>query len=412
MTLEELFCQSVEALPPILRGLGREKRLSPEDLEDLQSQIHLKLLEEDYRVLRRWDSRSSLKTYLVTVVYNMWNDRVRGEKGTVRVSAAAKRLGPAAKELERLIGLGLKLDEAYQVIKPRFPGLSRGEAEEIAAQINPRRGRQKERIDVAAGLPDPEPRPDRRLELQKKFAEKLKALALMRGILSELPEQDRILLLAAHAEGVKFSRIAGSLGIVQRLLYRRNERLLNKLKTSLEEAGIRWEDLSEVLGIDEPPETPPRASAAAKRLGPPAPELEYLLMRQGFSFDEAYQAIKPHFPGLSRGEAEEIVAQISPPLALRFEALIEPSGIPVHTGFQAIVTKTETCITPTDLAAFLEGSLRGEERDRMVRHLNHCSDCFDRYIGAARLLDAIEEEEASALSAADGNRAVDPNQPT
>jgi len=70
---------------------------------------------------------------------------------------------------------------------------------------------------------------------------------------------------------------------------------------------------------------------------------------------------------------------------------------------------TETCVTPTDLAAFLEGNLTGEERDRTVRHLNHCPDCFERYIGAARLLDAIEEEEASALSAADGNRAVDPS---
>jgi hypothetical protein len=57
---------------------------------------------------------------------------------------------------------------------------------------------------------------------------------------------------------------------------------------------------------------------------------------------------------------------------------------------------TETCVTPTDLAVFLEGSLTGEERDRIVRHLNHCPDCFERYIGAARLLDAIEEEEASA----------------
>ena len=51
---------------------------------------------------------------------------------------------------------------------------------------------------------------------------------------------------------------------------------------------------------------------------------------------------------------------------------------------------TEACVTPTDLAAFLEGNLTGEERDRMVRHLNQCPDCFERYIGAARLLDAIE----------------------
>lgn len=69
---------------------------------------------------------------------------------------------------------------------------------------------------------------------------------------------------------------------------------------------------------------------------------------------------------------------------------------------------TKICVTPTDLAAFLEGNLTGEERERMVRHLNRCPDCFERYIGAARLLDAIKEEEASALSAADVN-AVEQN---
>lgn len=52
----------------------------------------------------------------------------------------------------------------------------------------------------------------------------------------------------------------------------------------------------------------------------------------------------------------------------------------------------KTCATPADLAAFLEGNLKGEERDRMVRHLNRCPDCFERYTGTARLLDAIEEE--------------------
>jgi len=53
---------------------------------------------------------------------------------------------------------------------------------------------------------------------------------------------------------------------------------------------------------------------------------------------------------------------------------------------------TETCVSSTDLAAFLEGNLTGEERDRMVRHLNRCPDCFERYTGTARLLDTIEEE--------------------
>ena len=66
-----------------------------------------------------------------------------------------------------------------------------------------------------------------------------------------------------------------------------------------------------------------------------------------------------------------------------------------------MMAATETCVTPTDLAAFLEGNLTGEERDRMVRHLNRCPDCFERYTQTARLLDAIEEDEASAPPVAD-----------
>jgi RNA polymerase sigma factor (sigma-70 family) len=340
MTLEGLFHQSLEALPLILRGLGREKRLSLEELEDLRSDIQIKLLEEDYRVLRRWNRRSSFKVYLITVVYNIWCDRVRAEKGTVRVSAAANRLGPPAQKLEILIGRGLKLDEAYQVIKPLFPGLSRDEAEEIAAQINPRPGRRFESEDVVARLPDLEQTGDKRLEQEEKLVKKHEALDLMRQRLAELPEQDRILLVRVHAEGVKFSHIARSLGgIDQRSLYRRNESLITKLRTDLEEAGIHWEDLSEVLGIDE-------------------------------------------------GKA----------LYSRMEPIAERSGM-------MAVTKTCSMLT----ASFLDGSLLGDERDLIVWHLNGCTDCFERYIGSARLLDAIEEEEASALSAADENRAVEPS---
>lgn len=368
VTLEELYHQSLEALPAILRVLGREKRLSPEELEDLRSDIQVKLLEDDYRVLRRWDSRASLKGYLAIVLYNIWHDRVRGEKGKVVVSAAARRLGPPAPELEVLLGRqGLTFEEAYQAIKPRFPGLSRGEAEEIATQINPRPSRSFESVTGVTPLPDPEPTAEERLEQREKLGKKRKALALMDRLLSELPEQDCVLLVRAHAEGVKFSRISRSLGLDQRSLYRHNERLLTKLRTDLEEAGIRWEDLSEVLGIDAyPSETGPEERAGA---------------------------------GVARRRLFEDEALL----------LIEPREIPGRARFRIMARKKwmaeiKTCVTPTDLAAFLEGSLKGEERDRMVWHLIYCPDCFERYIGAARLLDAIEEEEASAaLSAADGN---------
>ena len=150
------------------------------------------------------------------------------------------------------------------MIKPRFPGLSRGKAEEMAAKINPKPNRIFEREDVIALLLGLEPTGDELLEQRETLVEIRKALDLMERILSELPEQDRMLLERAHAEGVKFSRIARSLGIDQRSLYRRNEGLLKKLRTDLEKAGIRWEALSGVLGTDaRPSETGPGERAGA-----------------------------------------------------------------------------------------------------------------------------------------------------
>jgi hypothetical protein len=49
MTPEELYRQSLKDLPTILGVLGRKNRLSPEEVEDLRSDIHLKLLEDDHR---------------------------------------------------------------------------------------------------------------------------------------------------------------------------------------------------------------------------------------------------------------------------------------------------------------------------------------------------------------------------
>lgn len=561
MALEQLYHHSLEALTPILRGLGREKRLSPEELEDLRSDLQIKLLEDDYRVLRQWNRCSSIEDYLKKVTYNSWRDRIRGDKGYVRVSPIATRLGPPAPELEMLLGRqGLTLDEAYQVIKPRFPSLSLGETEEIAAKINPRRGRSFVSEDVVVRVPDPKLTGDKHLEQREKLVEKRKALGLLRQLLAELPKQDRMLLVHAHAEGVKLSHIARSLGIDQRPLYRRNEKLLTQLRTTLEEAGLRWENLREVLGIDGPPE---RAYWLAEQLGTPARELEVLLTRQGLTFDEAYQAIKPRFPDLSRSEAEKIAAQIAHkpgrrfqidgpmsvllvhaldmifhiarssgihqrpldrckerllmrlrtaleearlyleslrevlaideprerenqlvhgekdkvrvfaaakrliPSVLKFARLLKWQGLTFKEAYRAIpaqdrmvlgrarvervtfahiastlgidqqplfwrneslLTQLRTTlekavlrwqdlgieeppegkyrmiqeptlgtrapgVTSTDLAAFLKGTLPRGERYRMVRHLNHCPDCFDRYTREARLLEAIEKEE-------------------
>lgn len=57
---------------------------------------------------------------------------------------------------------------------------------------------------------------------------------------------------------------------------------------------------------------------------------------------------------------------------------------------------TKPCLTLAELAAFLGGRLARERLDRMVRHLNRCLECFERYIEAVELM---EDFEAGVLDA-------------
>ena len=65
--------------------------------------MQLKFLERGYDVLRRFEGRSSLKTYLTVVVRRLlldWQDHTYGKW---RPTATALRLGPHAVHLERLM---------------------------------------------------------------------------------------------------------------------------------------------------------------------------------------------------------------------------------------------------------------------------------------------------------------------
>lgn len=48
---------------------------------------------------------------------------------------------------------------------------------------------------------------------------------------------------------------------------------------------------------------------------------------------------------------------------------------------------TAPCPTLEEIAAFLDGALQGEDRDRVVQHLNECPDCHELFVETAEILD-------------------------
>ena len=73
------------------------------DAEDFVAWMQMRVIEDDYAIIRGFRGESGLKTYLASVVNRQFFEHGRQRLGRWRVSAKAEQLGPPAPELETLV---------------------------------------------------------------------------------------------------------------------------------------------------------------------------------------------------------------------------------------------------------------------------------------------------------------------
>ena len=101
----------------IVRQTGRRRHFSSAEQEDFAGFVNLRLVDDNYAILRKFQHRSSMATYLTAVIALLASDFRNEQWGKWRPSAAATRLGPAAELLERLVYHDLHtLDEAIEIV--------------------------------------------------------------------------------------------------------------------------------------------------------------------------------------------------------------------------------------------------------------------------------------------------------
>jgi len=112
----ELLAANYPLVEQVIRSVARHYHLRAEEAEELGSTARLKLVDNHYAVLRRFQRRSSLATYLTSVVGRICLDNRVAQWGKWRPSASALRQGNTAVALERLTGReGHTFKEACEV---------------------------------------------------------------------------------------------------------------------------------------------------------------------------------------------------------------------------------------------------------------------------------------------------------
>ena len=243
------------SLPHIERIVGSAARrlaLKADEKDDFKSWVHLRLIEDDYRVLRKFSGRSSLTTYLTAVIQNISRDYRIREWGRWRPSAAAERFGIEAVQLEILRERdGFSLDEAVEKLRSDYGvRMSHMDLLDLAGRL-PRRTRiHFDGGDELDSVPS-SARANAMIEEGERQMTLSRAREVMQRSLGNLELTDRLVLKMHYESGLRISAIAQVLGLKQRELYTRRDRCVRQLRRDLGADGLEAGQILEALGWTE-----------------------------------------------------------------------------------------------------------------------------------------------------------------
>jgi RNA polymerase sigma factor (sigma-70 family) len=247
---KEQLLAHLPAINAIVGFIGRRYHLRTDELEEFRSTVQVKLIEDDYAVLRKFRGESSLKTYLTTVIQRIFLDERVRAWGRWRPSAIARRRGPIAILFEQLVVRDHRpFDEACAVIeRERDVAVDRRALAELYEQLpvrtRPRAVDSEEALTNAVASGSPE---DGVLDTERAAAAARTADALRRA-LAGLAPQDRLIVKLRFEDGLSVAQIARATSDDQKLLYRRFDRVARDLRVALEAEGVDGQVVMDALG--------------------------------------------------------------------------------------------------------------------------------------------------------------------
>jgi RNA polymerase sigma factor (sigma-70 family) len=250
-TSEEFLLANLEQINAIALGVYRRSGMTPDLAEDFASSVRIRLIENDYALLRRFNAgKGSLESFITTIVKSMIAAESRRTYGKWRPSTAAERWGPIALELEKLLYReGHDLSHTLEMLLAKHPTVTRQELQAIAQQLPPRMGRRQSiSLDAVAHSLSDDTDADALVIASERRHLSQRVATIVRQRLERLESADRLLLQLLYGTGTNLQTIARILGSDATRLYPRRDALLRDLRERLLEAGIGATEALDLIG--------------------------------------------------------------------------------------------------------------------------------------------------------------------
>jgi RNA polymerase sigma factor (sigma-70 family) len=235
---DTLFLASLPVIDEVTRQICRRHRLSGVESDDFRSEVRLHFLQNGCKVLRAFQGRSSLPTYVNVVVQRLYLDYRNRRWGRWRPSVEARRRGPAAILFERLVVRDeWTTEEAMELLRVNH-GIDPQEVRSFAAALPRRRARQAVHEREASGLESAVPAPDAQLAEadERRVVQRLRT-AVGRARAALAPE-DALILKMRFDDTMSVAAISRTLQLDQKRLYRTIDRILGRLRATLDAEGV------------------------------------------------------------------------------------------------------------------------------------------------------------------------------
>jgi RNA polymerase sigma factor (sigma-70 family) len=242
------FLENVDLIRQIARFVAQRHNLSREDAEELASTVMLKIVESDYEVVRKFEGRSTLRTYLTTIIQRVFLDERTARWGKWRPSAQARRLGPAAILFDQLVTRdGVAVTDAVAEVRNRYTDApSIDQLRDLAATLPRRMSRQfvsDDHLDdvPASGSSSP-------LDERVEHDEVRRVEDALAAALQQISVEERVILTMRFQHDLSIAQIARLTGLEEKQLYYRLSAIMKVLRRELEARGVTRQEIVALVG--------------------------------------------------------------------------------------------------------------------------------------------------------------------